>query len=274
VAQDKPYRQHRVQSDSSASNSSDVLIGAYHKRLPDVHISTSQPYSSLTSTTLNLLPLSSRRPTALLILLPERKRLDPIMPIRGPKHRLLIIHPINNDGLHRKQIHIPVIPGAKDRTIDNVPQSSRDNAFPDIQTSSEVGGTDPNADGDEEHVCDHMVEANGHESVDEPPDAEDLGDEFAALGAEDAGQADEPVAADAADEDLVPFGRDLFLGRESYGFFFVGLGGEDAADCGKKRGQKWGVWEGEVEGAEGGERLTAKDNACDKECACEICRRR
>ena len=83
-----------------------------------------------------------------------------------------------------------------------------------------------------------MVEAERDEGEDRPPYAGDLGDEFATRSTEEAGQADEPVGADAAQEDLVPAGGELFFRGEEDGFGVVGFAVEDAAVCGVKRGSQ------------------------------------
>ncbi len=57
-----------------------------------------------------------------------------------------------------------------------------------------------------------MVHAQNHEAEDGSPDANDLGGEIFALNAKVQGQADEPIAADAAEEDLVKVWYHL-LGR-------------------------------------------------------------
>lgn len=94
-----------------------------------------------------------------------------------------------------------------------------------------------------------MVEADGNEGVDRPPDADYFGDELATRGAEDTGEAHEPVSAYGAKKDLVPVGGNLcgwvgldvggergrregkylFFSGEGHGFFSVGVGFEDAA---------------------------------------------
>lgn len=75
----------------------------------------------------------------------------------------------------------------------------------------------------------YVVEAQRHEGEDGPPDADNLGRQVAALHAEEAAQAHEPVAADAAEEDHVEVGRHLLLGGEGDDFGLVGIGAEHAA---------------------------------------------
>lgn len=74
-----------------------------------------------------------------------------------------------------------------------------------------------------------MIEAQGHEGKDGPPDSDNLTGEIATLHAEEAGKTDEPVTADTAQEHGLPFRCDLFLGRESDYFALVGVGAEDFA---------------------------------------------
>lgn len=85
-----------------------------------------------------------------------------------------------------------------------------------------------------------MVEAKRDESEDREPDAHELGGEIPPLGAYEDGHADEPVAADAAEEDVVEFWGELFLGGEGDDFGFVGVGGEDVAIL--TRSDLIGVW--------------------------------
>ena len=76
-----------------------------------------------------------------------------------------------------------------------------------------------------------MVEAQRDEREDRPEDTQDLGGQVAALHAEETAQTHEPVAADGAQEDHVPVGGDLLLGREGDDFGFIGIEIEDAAVC-------------------------------------------
>jgi hypothetical protein len=59
-----------------------------------------------------------------------------------------------------------------------------------------------------------VFEAEDNESKDGPPHADDLGGEILGLDAEEYGEADEPVATDCFEEDLMNLGRDLFLAGE------------------------------------------------------------
>lgn len=74
-----------------------------------------------------------------------------------------------------------------------------------------------------------MIETQGHESENRPPDTDNLAGEVTTLHAEKAGETDQPVTADTTQEHGLPFGSDLFLGREGDDFALVGIGAEDFA---------------------------------------------
>ena len=86
--------------------------------------------------------------------------------------------------------------------------------LPYVQTHAQLGRVGPDPERDEEHVGHDVVEAQGYEGHDGPPHSNDLGGQILRLHAKENGQADEPVTADGAQEDLVHLRRDLFLGGE------------------------------------------------------------
>lgn len=75
-----------------------------------------------------------------------------------------------------------------------------------------------------------MVQAQGHKGKDGPPDADHFRGNPPTLHAQETSQADKPVATDAAFQDLVERGRDLFLGRVGDHLGVVRLGIEDGTD--------------------------------------------
>jgi hypothetical protein len=87
----------------------------------------------------------------------------------------------------------------------------------------------PDGEGHVEHVCDNVIKAQGHESEDGPPHADDFGAEVLCLRAQEAGETDEPVASYASEEDLMQLWDDLLLCGEVLDFFPVGTRVEDAA---------------------------------------------
>lgn len=68
-----------------------------------------------------------------------------------------------------------------------------------------------------------MVKPETDEGEDGPPDARDFRDELPTLGAKETSKTDQPVAADAAKEYLVPMRSELFLGCEGNRLGLVGL---------------------------------------------------
>jgi hypothetical protein len=122
---------------------------------------------------------------------------------------MLVINAIDRNRVRINKIHIPIECATEQRASHNIAQSRRNNAFPDVQAHGNLGGVEPYPKGDEEHVCDDVVEADGNEGIDRPPDADYFGDELATRGAEDTGEAHEPVGAYGAKKDLVPVGCNL-----------------------------------------------------------------
>lgn len=118
---------------------------------------------------------------------------------------------------------------AKQTSTQNITDQSRNDSFPDIQTNRDFISSDPDSQRDESHVGDDVIEPKRYEREDRPPDADDLGGEVTALDAEKAGEADEPVASDAAEEDHVEIGGDLLFRGECDYLRFEGIGGEDVA---------------------------------------------
>ena len=74
-----------------------------------------------------------------------------------------------------------------------------------------------------------MIEPERDEREDRPPDADDLGGEVPALDAEEAGEADEPVASDAAEEDHMEIRSDLLFRGEGDHLGLERICGEDVA---------------------------------------------
>lgn len=74
-----------------------------------------------------------------------------------------------------------------------------------------------------------MIETQGHESENRPPDTDNLAGKVATLHTEEAGKTDEPVTSDTTQKDGLPFGSDLLLGREGDDLALVGVGAEDLA---------------------------------------------
>lgn len=74
-----------------------------------------------------------------------------------------------------------------------------------------------------------MIKPQGYKSKNGPPDTNNLTGKVAALHTKEAGKADKPVTADTAQKHGLPFGSDLFLGREGDNFALVRVGAEDFA---------------------------------------------
>ena len=143
-------------------------------------------------------------------------------------------------------MHVVVEAGHEEGAAEHVAQHGRDDALPDVQADGETGGAEEDAEGDEEHVGDHVLEAADDKDEDGPPHGRHLARDVLGQDAEVAGQADEPVAADAAEEDLVPLGLELLVGDEGDGGLLVELVVEDAAVCEERRGLVSIVGRGEV----------------------------
>ena len=86
-----------------------------------------------------------------------------------------------------------------------------------------------NGNGDEVHICDDVIQTERHESEGGPPDGNDLGGDLAGGDGDEDGEADEPVGADGAEEDLVPGRGEHFHGGEVEDLGAVGGDFEDAA---------------------------------------------
>lgn len=94
--------------------------------------------------------------------------------------------------------------GDKKATANNVAETRRDHRLPDVVANVDVRATEEDGHGDEEHVGDNVIEAERDESKDGPPDAHNLAGDVTRLEGQPTGDADEPVGADGAQEDLVP----------------------------------------------------------------------
>lgn len=110
--------------------------------------------------------------------------------------------------------------------------------FPDVQPHGQAGRMEPEAHGDEEHVGHDVVQAERDEGEDGPPHGDDLGVQVLGLHGQVAGQAHEPVAADAAQQDLVEGGRDLLLGYEGDDLVAVWRGVENTAPWPKRKRER------------------------------------
>lgn len=102
----------------------------------------------------------------------------------------------------------------KQRPTNNIPQPSRNDTLPDIHSHAQARRALEDAERDETHVGDDVVQSQGHEGEDGPPHPDHFGCQVATLHGEEAGEADEPVAANAAQENLVKGRGDLLLGHE------------------------------------------------------------
>lgn len=67
----------------------------------------------------------------------------------------------------------------------------------------------PDTHGNEEHVGDNVIETENGEAEHRPPHAHGTRHEISTGKTEIGSETDEPVAADSADEDVVPFGNNL-----------------------------------------------------------------
>ena len=100
---------------------------------------------------------------------------------------------INLDAPFPGQEQIPVDASDEEAAADNVAEGGRDHGFVDVHADADVRVGVPDGDGDEVHVCDDVVEAEGDEGGRGEPDGEDLGDDFARGEGHEDGEADEPV---------------------------------------------------------------------------------
>ena len=73
-----------------------------------------------------------------------------------------------------------------------------------------------------------MIKPQRNKSERRPPDRDDFTKILPRHESEEASQTDEPVGANASEEDLVPSRRDDLSSRERLCFVVVGLGAEDA----------------------------------------------
>lgn len=103
--------------------------------------------------------------------------------------------------------------------------------FPDVHAYGQSRSAQKQAHGDEEHVRHNMFQAQCDEGEDRPPHAHHLGSQVLSLQPEEAGQADQPVAANGAEEDLVELEVDLLLLRVGDGLLPVGTLVKDATVC-------------------------------------------
>lgn len=99
----------------------------------------------------------------------------------------------------------------EESSANNIAQRHGDTARPDEFSDVEVGAVE-HANRDEEVIGDAMLVAHSYESPDGNPNAVDLGRVVAAGCAEEEGQADEPIAADAAREVVCPVDVDAAFG--------------------------------------------------------------
>lgn len=83
--------------------------------------------------------------------------------------------------------------------------------FPDVQLYIQPRRVQKDTQRNEKHVGDNVIQPQDHKAKDGKPHANDLGGEVLGLHPEEQREADEPVAPDGAQEDLVPLGLDLCL---------------------------------------------------------------
>ena len=111
----------------------------------------------------------------------------------------------------------------------NVPKQCRDHALPDVISNRDVRAIQVDRHGHKEHIRDNVVESQAHEGKRWPPDRHDLAKEFPGFEREETCQTDEPVGADAAEEDHMPLRtHDLLVVEREY-FILVWFEIEDAA---------------------------------------------
>lgn len=105
--------------------------------------------------------------------------------------------------------HIPVRRAHEESSADDIADERRDHRLPDVVADRNRRVVLPDGDGHEEHVGDDVVEAEAHERERRPPDRGDFAEELTRHEGQETRHAYQPVGADAAQEDLVPFGGDL-----------------------------------------------------------------
>lgn len=135
----------------------------------------------------------------------------PQIPPRSHRHgHLALLGPLRvvqavdgNVGLAENE-HVVVEPPAENCAANQVPEGDGDNPLIYVETDGHARGAEPDAERDEEEVGGDVVEAEHDENKDGHVHGHDLGRNVLGLHAHEDGQAHEPVAADAADEDLAP----------------------------------------------------------------------
>ena len=103
--------------------------------------------------------------------------------------------------------------------------------FPDVQRYRQTRRAEKQAHWDEEHVCHHVFESKGDKRKDWPPHANYLGCQVLRLQPQVASQANQPVAANGAQEDLVELEIDLLLFCIGDGLVSIRAVVKDATVC-------------------------------------------
>lgn len=133
-------------------------------------------------------------------------------PAMAPAHRSSSLHctvqatHIETDlvGSDTCEVKIPVYRANEETTANEISKKGWDHRFPDVKTDADVWMADKDGDGDEIHICDHMVQTQCDESEGREPDCHNLGYDLAGRDGDEDGEADEPVCANGTAEYLAP----------------------------------------------------------------------
>lgn len=135
----------------------------------------------------------------------------PIVEVFAPAHRPTSFHrtrqPAQMEGNAHvalaSEVQIPVHSSYEQASAHHISQRRRDQTLPDVVANAK-GRPVPNADRDEEHVRDAMVQRQRHERRGREPDRYDLTRQLPRADAQEHRHAHQPVRADAPQEDLMP----------------------------------------------------------------------
>lgn len=99
---------------------------------------------------------------------------------------------------------VPVDGGDKETASENIANGSRNHGLPNVVANTNGRAAQKDGHGNEEHVGDNVIESEGDESEDRPPDTGNFARDVTGLESQPTSDANEPVGTDGAKEDLVP----------------------------------------------------------------------
>lgn len=109
---------------------------------------------------------------------------------------------------------VPVYNSNEEPTTNDVSKQGRDHRMGNVMPDTQSRSSQENAQRQVEHVGNNVIERQDHESERRPPDSNDLAEELPTHERQEGRQADQPVRANASEEDLMPLRRDGFRRRE------------------------------------------------------------